>query len=174
MMEHQESVAPGQNGIAAARGSLAAHSWESAAWLPAGRPAAGQASAALTAGPAKRARREADAAQIAEAMVTTWQRIDASLAPVIGSKGMAALYERSCHLTGRTHSWLADAANDPAALKSVVARQNDTDAVLGCSALVQTFDRLLGDLIGPSLAERLLGSACADAASGPLARDTHP
>ena len=118
------------------------------------------------------ARRDADAAQIADAMVTTWQRIDAALAPVIGTRGVAALYERSRHLTGRTHPWLVDAAIDPAALKSVVARQNETDAVLGCSAFVQTFDRLLGDLIGPSLAERLLGSAWADAASGPPARDT--
>jgi hypothetical protein len=171
-MEHQEGVAQGQDGIAAARGSLVAQGGESAAWLPPVRPVAGQSSAALTSGLAKRAQSEADAVQIAEAMVATWQCIDAALAPVIGSKGTAALYERSCHLTGRTHSWLADAAIDPAALKSVVARQSDTDAVLGCSALVQTFDRLLGDLIGPSLAKRLLGSACADAASGSPARDT--
>ena len=171
-MEHQEVAVPGQDGIAAARGRRAAHRWESAAWPPPVRPMASRSSAALAANLAKRARREADAVQIAEAMVATWQRIDASLAPVIGSKGVAALYERSRHLTARTHSWLADAAIDLAALKSAVARQNDTDAVLGCSALVQTFDRLLADLIGPSLADRLLGSAWADPASGPPTRDT--
>jgi len=103
---------------------------------------------------ANSARRDADAAQTADAIVATWQRIDAALAPVIGSKGVAALYERSRHLAGRIHPWLADAAIDLAALDSVVARQRDTDAVLGCSVLVQTFERLLGDLIGPSLAER--------------------
>jgi hypothetical protein len=116
---------------------------------------------------ANNARRDADAVQIADAMATTWWRIDAALAPVIGSKGVAALYERSRHLTASSHPWLADAAFDPAALKSLVARQCDTDALLGCSALVQTFDRLLGGLIGRSLAERLLGSAWGDAPSGP-------
>jgi hypothetical protein len=170
-MENQDGAVPEQDGIAAARGRRAGHRWESAAWPLQVRPMASRSSAALAANLAKRAQREADAAQIADAMVTTWQRIDASLAPVIGSKGVAALYERSCHLTGRSHSWLADAAIDLAALKAVVARQNDTDAVLGCSALVQTFDRLLGSLIGHSLAERLLGWAIADAASGPPARD---
>ena len=121
---------------------------------------------------------DASAAQIADAMVATWHEIDTALAPIIGSKAVAALYKRSLHLTARTHPWLAaaheggQAAIDLAGLKSVVARQSDADAAHGSSALLQTFNQLLGSLIGPSLTERLLRGAWANPSSGPPAQDT--
>jgi hypothetical protein len=115
---------------------------------------------------------DAPAAQVADAMVATWHEIDAALTPIIGSKAVVALYKRSLYLTARTHPWLAGThegaqALDLAALKPVVARQSSAEAALGSRALLQTFDRLLGSLIGPSLTERLLRSAGPDALSGP-------
>ncbi len=120
---------------------------------------------------------DASAAQIADAMVATWYEIDAALTPIIGSKAVVALYKRSLYLTGRTHPWLAGThegaqALDLAALKPVVARQSSAEAALGSRALLQTFIQLLGSLIGPSLTERLLRSAWADASSGSPAQDT--
>lgn len=123
------------------------------------------------------AAREASAAQIADAMVATWYEVDAALTPIIGSKAVVALFKRSLHLTGRTHPWLAGThegaqALDLAALKPVVAQQSSAEAALGSRALLQTFHQLLGALIGPSLTERLLRSAWADASSGPPVQDT--
>jgi len=122
---------------------------------------------------------DASAAQIADAMVATWDEIDAALTPIIGSKAVVALYKRSLYLTGRTHPWLAGThegaqALDLAALKPVVARQSSAEAALGSRALLQTFNQLLGSLIGPSLTERLLRSALANASSGPPVQDTPP
>jgi hypothetical protein len=121
---------------------------------------------------------DVSAAQIADAMAATWYEIDVALAPIIGSKAVVALYKRSLYLTGRTHPWLAgthqDAdALDLAALKPVIARQSSAEAALGSRALLQTFNQLLGSLIGPSLTERLLRSAWADAPVNPPAQDAN-
>jgi hypothetical protein len=123
---------------------------------------------------------EASAAQIAEAMVATWQEVGTALAPIIGQRGVAALYKRSLYLTGTAHPWLAglhDSVQSPidlAALKSVLAQQTSADAAVGGNALLQSFYQLLASLVGPSLTERLLRSVWADSFSGPPAQDTLP
>jgi hypothetical protein len=94
-------------------------------------------------------------------LVATWQAVDAALTPIVGSKGVVALYRRSLYLSGAAHPWLASMHEgshseiDLAALKSVVAQQSSADAALGGNALLQTFYQLLGSLVGPSLTERL-------------------
>ena len=130
---------------------------------------------------ARRVGTDATASEIAEALAATWQDIDSTLAPIIGSKGVAALYKRSLHLTAASHPWLAGAhegggtAFELAALKSVVAQQGSADAALGGSALLQTFHQLLASLVGPSLTERLLRPVWPDpSSSGPPAQDTKP
>ena len=105
---------------------------------------------------------DADAAQIAEAIASIWLEIEASLAPVIGHRGIAALYQRCLHLTSTSHPWLPVAHEAPLtielpALKSVVAQQASAEALRGGSTLLHTFCELLGSLIGNSLARRLLG-----------------
>jgi hypothetical protein len=123
---------------------------------------------------------EPNPAQTAHSLAVTLQDIDAALAPIIGSRGVAALYQRSLHLAAKTHPWLAgahefaQAAIDFAALKSVVAQQSDADAALGSHALLQTFHQLLGSLIGAGLTERLLRDVLADASRGAPAHDTTP
>jgi hypothetical protein len=122
----------------------------------------------------------ADAAQIAAAMVSTWQEIDVALSPVIGKGGVTALYTRSLYLTGSAHPWLTGAqegvpaAMDLAALKFVLAQQSDIDAAAGSGAVLKTFYELLASLVGPSLTERLLRSVWANSFSGPPAQDTLP
>ena len=121
---------------------------------------------------------DANAAQIADAMVATWHEIDAALTPIIGSKAVVALYKRSLHLTAKTHPWLAgthegvQATLDLAALKATLAQRSSADAALGGNALLQTFHQLLCSLVGPSLTERLLRPVWADPSSGPPAQDT--
>jgi hypothetical protein len=127
---------------------------------------------------ANRVGTDANAAQIADAMAATWKEIDAALTPIIGSRGVVALYKRSLYLTGAAYPWLAGmhdrapAAIDLAALKSVVAQQSSAQAALGGNALFRTFYQLLGSLIGPSLTERLLHPVWAYSLSGPPAQDT--
>jgi hypothetical protein len=124
--------------------------------------------------------RDADPAQTAHSLAATLQDIDAALAPIIGSRGVAALCKRSLHLAAKIHPWLGGAhqadqeAIDLAALQSVIAQQNSADAALGSHTLLQTLHRLLDSLIGPALTERLLRAAWDDASHGAPAQDITP
>jgi diguanylate cyclase (GGDEF)-like protein len=97
-------------------------------------------------------------------MVRTLQEISARVTPVIGRRGVAALYARSLCLSAAAHPWLARAHDsslaelDLAALRSVLAHQSRAEAAVAASCLVQTFGSLLTGLIGYSLTTRLLGS----------------
>ena len=125
----------------------------------------------------------ASAAQIAEAVITTWHLIDDVLTPVLGGQGLVALYQRTLHLTAPACVALADwpeaatelnAATTPAALQLLIARQTPaTAAVLGASFL-QTFHGLLASLVGPPLTERLLHQVWTHAPGGPPAQNILP
>ena len=83
---------------------------------------------------AHRVDREGDATQIADAVFAVWQKIDAALSPIVGTRGVAALYKRSLYLCGTTHPRLAALHEDVQrvvdldALKAVLARQSSSDA----------------------------------------------
>jgi hypothetical protein len=116
---------------------------------------------------------DADAGQIADAMVATWRAVDAALAPIIGSHGVAALYQRSLFTTTGNHAWLAplhggvDGRIDLPALKAAFAEQRSADAHAAGNALMQTFHQLLESLVGTSLTERLLHPVWADPSTFP-------
>ena len=120
----------------------------------------------------------ANAAQVADAIFAVWAEIDDALTPILGSRGVAALYMRSLHLAGKAHPWLAapdegePPAVGPAALKSALARHSSSAAAAGGSAFLQTFHELLASLVGASLTERLLRSVWAAPSSGPHKQDT--
>ncbi|KAA0944844.1 hypothetical protein FQ186_23530 [Pseudomonas sp. ANT_H14] len=88
--------------------------------------------------------------------------MDAALAPIIGQPGVVALYRRSFHLCASTHPRLArtydsaQAVLDLIALKSVLVKQSEVDALFFGEVLLTTFYELLTSLIGPSLTARLL------------------
>jgi hypothetical protein len=123
---------------------------------------------------------DASAEQIADAIVALWQEIDQSLHPIIGHRGVAALYGRSLHLTTADYPWLAvghqgtPAAVDPSALKAALAQQAAAEAAAGGIALFESFHDLLASLIGASLAGRLLHSVWARSAGASPAQDTSP
>jgi hypothetical protein len=130
---------------------------------------------------ALRSGKAADAARITDAVIATLQEIEAALAPIVGQRGVAALYKRSIFLASAAHPWLADshdggmqAAIDLAPLKAALAQQTSSDAAAGGTALFLTFHGLLGSLVGPGLTERLLHSVWAHSSSGEPPQDTPP
>jgi hypothetical protein len=104
----------------------------------------------------------ADAGQVADAIVAVWREIDQALHPIIGHRGVAALYSRSLSLTAAAYPWLAidqpaaPVAVDPSGLRAALVKQTAAEAAAGGSALFHRFHELLVSLVGPSLTERLL------------------
>jgi hypothetical protein len=119
----------------------------------------------------------ADLRQIAQESVDAWNRIDAALSPVLGKRGVAALYKRSLHLTATPFPWLAAAyegalePGDFSSLRSALEQHPAGDAAVAHDALLQTFHGLLADLIGRSLTDRLLQAVWNSPASGHAAQD---
>lgn len=119
----------------------------------------------------------ATASQIADATVAVWQAIDSALAPIIGQRGVAALYKRSLHLNRTLHPCLNAAleTTEPllglVSLQAAMAQQSAEGASAIGGELLQTFHELLTTLVGPSLTERLLRSVWTDFMSGPPGQD---
>ncbi len=135
----------------------------------------------VTASLAARVGKNADSAQVADAIGTAWRDMDLALSPVLGRRGVAALYKRSLHLNVAAYPWLAQVhegaeaalAIDAGPLRAMLARQSDVDAALTGRVLIHTFTELLSTLIGASLSERLLDSVWAlPSNSGLPAQDT--
>jgi hypothetical protein len=108
--------------------------------------------------------RGADSTHLSEVIVSSWKTIEAALTPIIGRKGVAALYGRSLYLAGAHHPWLqelqvAEGDMDLARLATVLARQGSAAAAAAGGAHLQTLYELLGSLIGPSLTGQLLAPA---------------
>lgn len=128
----------------------------------------------------QRVRDGASAAQVADLIVPVWEQISAALSPVIGLRGVAALYKRSLHLAGATHPWLAVAQGnnlaemDLPALKAAMARRDGAEAAAAGASLLLSFHGLVGSLIGPALSEQLLGAVWVNFFSGPAAQDPPP
>lgn len=121
------------------------------------------------------ARDGAEPALIAEEVAQVWMRVDAALRPIVGAKGVMALYGRSRQLAARQRPWLgtdeAASANwklmDLSALRAQVAAQSAQEAVHASLAHLEQFDRLLGALIGEALKDQLLAPAWLAPVAGP-------
>ena len=122
---------------------------------------------------AHRITQESPAAETAAAALALWQSIAASLTPILGPQGFAALCKRSLHLAAVHHAWLSALPADPLALmdgeavRSAIAQQGDEEAARGAQAFFLAFHDLLATLIGSSLTERLLRMAWPQASRGP-------
>lgn len=105
--------------------------------------------------------RRSDASSTATA---TWQAIDRALRPVLGGRGVDALYWRSLHLAAGSHPWLlagdeaAEAGMDLVVLATALDGQDAAEAESGSRALLDHFRELLVSLVGASLTARLLVS----------------
>ena len=119
----------------------------------------------------------AGAAELASASVQTWREIEAALAPIIGQRGVGALYARSLHLAGSAYPWLAGTTQvlqptiDVEALRILLSSQPSGDAADASGAVLQTFHSLLVHLIGAPLTEQLLRPIWAHFLSGDTSQD---
>ncbi|QIE29655.1 hypothetical protein [Caballeronia sp. SBC2] len=126
---------------------------------------------------ALRVGRSSDSTQIADAVAQIWSEAEAALIPIIGREGVAALLRRSIFLSTSAYAWFSDLPNGDVkainfgAVELLIANQPAEEAKRGGAALLLQFYELLTNLIGPSLAERILQSAWVDSSRGKSAQD---
>ncbi|GGK10069.1 hypothetical protein GCM10011394_19390 [Luteimonas terricola] len=117
---------------------------------------------------------------IAARTVALWTEVARVLVPIIGQRGMSALYERALHLAAAQHRWLGQARGEDgelpvfSSLARAASEQAVDDAIASVTTLFETFDRLLVTLIGASLTERLLKPIWDVPSAGPIRQDTAP
>lgn len=105
----------------------------------------------------------ANAGAIAETTLKTWHQVSARLSPVIGERGVDALWGRSLYLTSAAYPWLSnvwdnvDSATMLAGLKACIAGRDPDAAAEASHTLLANFVILLSNMIGESLVVRLLG-----------------
>jgi hypothetical protein len=122
----------------------------------------------------------ADAAAVAQAIISILQDIDSALAPIVGPQGVAALYRRSLHLCLSNHPHMASiyaevqGSPDLAALKAVLVKQSEAEALFFGEVLLVTFHELLTTLIGSSLTTRLLRGVWEPSSSETPAQEKSP
>ena len=103
-----------------------------------------------------------DATQIADLALLTWRDVDAALSPIVGQRGVAALYKRSLYLTKAEHPCLApvyEGELEPgefSTLQLALSQQTSADAAAANRALLHTLHALLAKLIGAALTDQLL------------------
>lgn len=104
-----------------------------------------------------------DAVSVADDAVREWLAIDAALSPIIGTRGVSALYRRSVTVTRSKHPVFGGVhESEPGtapfqSLQDALAQISSLDAAAANTALVDTFTELLGQLIGVQLTAQLLG-----------------
>lgn len=117
---------------------------------------------------------------IAPCVVALCAEIGAALTPIVGSRGVAALYKRSLFLTAQAHPALlglqenVETEMDLSPLATALAPLSDAEATLVGGALLIAFYELIASLIGPSLTERLLRSLWDRPLSDPPASEPPP
>lgn len=104
----------------------------------------------------------------------------AALAPVVGARGVAALYKRTLFLASETHPWLAAAfaaaaePGDFTSLRVALSQQDGAEAAAAQQQVLQALHQLLDQLIGPALTGRLLHTVWALPSAGDAVRDDSP
>jgi hypothetical protein len=120
------------------------------------------------------------AKQVAAMVASAFRGIDQALVPIIGQRGVAALYKRSVQLASHVHPWLPRPREgvhppmDVSALTTELALQSPASAAAAGDQLLQTFGELLISLIGSSLTDRLLRPVWATLLSGASAQESTP
>lgn len=107
----------------------------------------------------------APSSAVAAAAVELWRDVDAALRPIIGQRGVVALFNRSVQLAADGQGWLlavrqASETDLPLpAIATVFGAQDAEVAIATGDAQLRALHQLLGSLIGASLTERLLQPA---------------
>ena len=104
-----------------------------------------------------------NAAVVADAVLDVWLQMSAQLSPVIGVRGANTLFAYTLHMTSKTYPWLEISENTETnstelpELKTRLANSEPDAALAASHALLATFVKLLSNMIGEQLVERLLG-----------------
>lgn len=115
--------------------------------------------------------------RVADSVGSTLLGIEQALSPIVGPRGVAAIYTRSLHLSKQGFAWLPDAstsaamAGDVGTLTRVLVGRTPAEAALAGARVLGEFHALMTTLIGTSLTERLLRSVWAPFLSSPPAQD---
>jgi len=129
---------------------------------------------------ARRVEGARDSMAVACAFAEIWAEIEDSLHPIIGRRGVTALFRRSAHVSAAHSAFLATLAEGEPdrvprdRLVSLFSGQTAGAALDGGSLLLNSFRDLLSTLIGAGLTERLLQSVWSPPPSGPSAQDSPP
>jgi hypothetical protein len=98
-------------------------------------------------------------------LLQPWRRLARQLSPLIGESGFCALYGRAGRLIAARYGWLP-AGTSFKTIDVLIAALGDSfdgieagEARAGDIALLDTFTRLLAELIGEALTTRLLSAA---------------
>ncbi|PPT95011.1 hypothetical protein XaraCFBP7407_12650 [Xanthomonas arboricola pv. arracaciae] len=113
----------------------------------------------------------AEASTIASTVVVMLQQIDKVLTPILGPRGVAALFKRALFLTKDEFPWLDEAFAAVETVGVVLSQQRTEMTAAGGAAFVHTFHAVLVSMIGPALTERLLRSVWVTFSSGFSAQD---
>lgn len=139
-----------------------------------------QTSSRILATLAARTRHQTGEGGIASCVVALCAEIGAALTPIIGPRGVSALYKRSLFLTAQAHPALlglqenVQAEMDLSPLMTALTPLSDAEATLVGGALLIAFYELISSLVGPSLTERLLRSLWDRPLSDPPASEPTP
>lgn len=111
------------------------------------------------------------AQMVADAAVARWESMVDALTPVLGQRGVAAIYRRTLNVAGRAHPCLLQAHEvvEPVRfdlLRKVLRQQPANDAAAATDASIEAFHELLNSLIGIALTQRLLGDLWSPTLSG--------
>jgi hypothetical protein len=99
------------------------------------------------------------------ALLQPWRHLARQLSPLIGESGFCALFGRSGRLVAARYGWLMAGSSFKTIDVLIAALGDSFDGVAadevraGNIALLDTFTRLLADLIGEALTTRLLNAA---------------
>lgn len=115
---------------------------------------------------------------VTEDHASVWRTIEATLSPIIGTHGVAALFRRTVDISRSRYPWLhmgqSGAMPDDwiAALATSLSTQPPQEATAANDEILQAFADLLGKLIGGSLADRLLPSTGHTSSRPKTSKDT--
>lgn len=126
----------------------------------------------------RRAGPSADASQLADAAVTLWRDIDTALAPIIGTRGLAALQGRSLYLASYEFGWLKELQDHRVRTeieydlpRRIFMTQPMSESQAAATAMFLSFHDLLASMVGPSLTARLLDAIWDNPIGGEAAQD---
>ena len=140
----------------------------------------GQTSHRIAALLAHRSHNDPGAGSVSRCVVSLCEDIGTALTPIVGIRGVAALYKRSLFLTSREHPALLglhesiQSTMELSSLTTILNSLSESEANNVGAALLQSFYELLCSLVGLSLTERLLSSVWDRPLSDPPASVSTP